>query len=77
MNTNAAPLVRAFTVKSYETDTSMQVMETVYMVTADGAVFTAGTRKFDNRFKSPGMVWTQIDALPEEAGFIGNYHDPR
>lgn len=54
-----------------------RIMETLWAVLPNGRVFQSAERLFTwSHFHKAGMQWKQVEELPEQVEFIGNYEVP-
>lgn len=69
------PLVYAYTTSNWIDHNDRR--ETKYFVDHDGTVYSTGETDYSVTFDRHGVdTWNKVDALPEDASFIGNYHRP-
>lgn len=57
---------------TWRTDDAGELMETRYIVRADGSTAASAETKTDSYFTRPGDIWTPCE-IPGNAEFIGRY----
>ena len=69
-------LVKGYMARRISNDGQQGFQERLFAVAADGSIRATGWIEPSNSFNARGRVWDSIDALPEDAKFIGNYETP-
>jgi hypothetical protein len=67
-------LVKGFSIEKYE-DT--QLMEKFYFETQEGKFYEGRFLPFSYDFEKKDDVWTEIEKIPADAKFNGNYPHPK
>lgn len=66
-------LCKGFTLKEV---VNGERMETLFAELGDDRVLTTGQVPFSNSFDKAHRVWTEVNAVPEDAEYIGWYPIP-
>lgn len=75
-DTSGRELCRGF-LSSRVNQVTKQIVETRFAKLNDGSVLMSDERLISSDFNPAGSIWVKIDAMPDSAEFIGNYHVPK